>query len=361
MGNLDIGEAISSDLTNAIKDYSVDSETTDGVGDQKETTFTFEKWEQYLGYYKKIPELRAVIDAVATWTVGKGFIADEVTTMILDDIKGFGADTFNTILENAIRTYYINGDAFIEIINDNENNLLNLKPHDPSTIRIHANREGIVTKYMQISKTKSPDRLIKIENMIHLARNRVADEIHGVSVIESLEPIILMRNEAMDDWKRVLHHNIDPMIVFKLDTDDKTKIAAFKKTVDTAKAKGENMYLPKDTVEFEIISLAPNANLNALPWIEALNNYFYQACGVPQIIVSGGGEITEKAGNIAYLAFQQRVEEEQLFIEEQILNQLGFEINLEFPATIENELISDKTKDGPVNIDDSETTAGEGQ
>jgi hypothetical protein len=83
--------------------------------------------------------------------------------------------------------------------------------------------------------------------------------------------------------------------------------------------------------------------------------------GVPKIIVGGSGEITEASAKISYLAFQQGVEEEQLFLEEQILSQLNLVIDLEFPASLENELLSDNKKDGAQNIDPSETTAGEGQ
>jgi len=50
-----------------------------------------------------------------------------------------------------------------------------------------------------------------------------------------------------------------------------------------------------------------------------------------------------------------------LFIEEQVLSQLNLVIELEFPASLENEMLSDKAKDGAQNIDASETTAGEGQ
>ena len=35
------------------------------------------------------PEITTVIDAKATWTVGKGFKADEETMLLLDTIKGF--------------------------------------------------------------------------------------------------------------------------------------------------------------------------------------------------------------------------------------------------------------------------------
>ena len=116
MPETDMSKLDYSDLTTQVTDYSVDTETTDGIADQKETTYTWEDWPDNFGYYNTIPELMAVIDARATWTIGKGFIADEGTSLTLDQIKGFGKDTFNTILENMIRTYYIAGDAFAEII-----------------------------------------------------------------------------------------------------------------------------------------------------------------------------------------------------------------------------------------------------
>jgi len=365
MPQTDIGNAIAS--VSEFTDFSVDTKDTDAAGNAKETKYTNTKWSQYLGYYKEIPELAAAIDAKATWTVGKGFQADDVTTMILDTIKGFGVDTFNTILENMIRTYNIGGDAFCEIIRDEEENLINIKPLDAGTIGIIVDEKGMILRYEQERKVKGANpKIFQPDQIFHLARNRVADEIHGVSIIERLENIILMRNEAMTDWKRVLHRNIDPMMIFHLDTDDTSKIAAFKAKMDAARGKGENMYIPKDAVVPEQLSIAPNAALNPLPWIEALNNYFFQATGVPQIIVGSSAEFTEATAKIAYLAFQQTIEEEQLYIEEQVLSQLNLVIELEFPASLENELLSDSKKDGeesenPEGINPSETTAGEGQ
>ena len=69
MPQTDISSAEASDLTNAMTDYSVDSATTDAAADQKETTWMNTNWSQWFGYYKEIPELAAVIDAKATWTV----------------------------------------------------------------------------------------------------------------------------------------------------------------------------------------------------------------------------------------------------------------------------------------------------
>jgi hypothetical protein len=355
----DIGSTEISDLTNTMTDFSVDSESTDGPADQKETTYTNELFTQYFGYYKKIPELRSSIDAKATWTVGKGYKADEVTTMQLDNIRGWGKDTFNTILENAIRTYHIGGDAFLEIIRDEDGNLINLKPLDPYSIMIVSDRKGIIKRYEQISKVKGTNsKKFKPEEIFHLARNRVADEIHGVSMIESLTKIILMRNEAMDDWQRVMHRNIDPVWIFHLDTDDTSKIDGFKAKMDSARGKGENMYIPKDAVVPEQMGTASNSTLNPLAWIEALNNYFYEAAGVPKIIMGNAQEFTEASAKISYLAFQQTIEEEQLFIEESILHQLGYVISLTFPASLENELLSDKAKDGEMTAaQPNDTTA----
>jgi len=360
MADKKIASAVASDLTNVMTDFSVDSATTDGAADQKETTYTNQNWAQQFGYYKQIPELTATINAKATWTVGKGFKADEVTTMILDTIKGWGKDTFNTILENLIRTCHIGGDSFAEIITDDEGVLTNLKPLDPSTIRIVANRQGIIIRYEQISKVKTPDKKFAPEDIFHLARNRVADEIHGVSIIDNLETIILMRNEAMADLKTVMHRHVMPINIFKLDTDDTAKIAAFKAKADAAVAKGENLYIPLGTVEMDRLSLPQFSTLNPLPWIDALNQYFFQATGVPDIIVGSAKEFTEASAKIAYLAFQQTIEEEQLFVEEQLLIQIGLQIELEFPASLENELLSDKAKDGEMAAAQPNDTTAEG-
>ena len=349
MPQTDIGNTDTSALATAQKDWTVNTAELDGATDQKETRYQLEDWSYKFGYYKNIPELQAAIDAKATWTVGKGFKAEPVVELALSFIDGFGKDTFNTILENMIRTSHIAGDAYAEIIRDEQGRLANLKPLDPSTIVVVANRKGIIIRYEQVSKVnKKTDTSIKFkpEDIFHIARNRVGDEIHGQSLITAVEDIIKMRNEAMADMRLLMHRHVKPVTIYHLDTDDAAKISAFKAKADAANAKGENIYVPKGAVEIDMQSVAANATLNPLPWIETLNNYFFQATGVPDIIVGGSKSLTEASAKIAYLAFQQTIEEEQLFMEEQVLTQLGLEIDLEFPASLENELLSDKKKDG---------------
>lgn len=362
MPETNITGAVASDLSSTAKAFGVPTDRTDGPEEQKETEWMNTDWSQYLGYYNEIPELAAVIDAKATWTVGKGFKADEETTLLLDSIRGFGFDTFNTIMENMIRTMQIGGDSYSHIIRDKEENLINLKPLDPDVMKHISNRQGIITHFIQMRKVGSKmivGKRFKPEEILYFPRNRVADEIHGNTMTTRLAKIILMRNEAMDDWQRVMHRNVDPLWIFHLDTDDTTEIASFKSKWDNARGKGENMYVPKDVVVPELVATAGNASLNPLPWIENLNNYFYQSAGVPQIVLGGTGAITEAAVKIAYLAFEQTIREEQLFLQEQILSQLNLVVEFEFPASLENELISDQNKDAETGATQpNDTTAG---
>ena len=345
MPDTDINNAVTTDLTNNIEDYKVASSITDGASGVGETRWMNTNWMQWLGNYRIIPEYKTAIDAKATWTIGKGFIADEVTTMLLDTIKGNGKDTFNTILENGVRVYHIGGDSYAEIIRDKGGVLINLKPLDPQVMVHILDERGRIKRFDQISKIKGQKpKKFEPEEIFYLARNRLADEGHGNSVTEAVADIILMRNEAMKDWKRVLHRNVDPLWVIHADTDNATKIAKIKADWEEIKKQGETWVVPKGVVVPELIAVAPNATMNPLPWIEVLNNYFFQAVGVPQIIVGGTGAITEAAVKIAYLAFQQTIEEEQLFIEEQVLAQLNLVIELEFPVSLENEALSDKPK-----------------
>src|SRR3990167_7691722 len=104
MADQNISSSDYGNLKNTGTDYSVDAVTTDGASESDETYYDNTKWAQQLGYYKKIPELKTAIDALARWTIGKGFKSNEITELLLMQIKGFGKDSFNSILENMNRT-----------------------------------------------------------------------------------------------------------------------------------------------------------------------------------------------------------------------------------------------------------------
>ncbi len=349
-------------------DFSVDTASTDGTTDQKETVWmnTQDKvtFDDAFGYYidEKTPEITAIITTGANWVGGKGYEADEQTLMLLDTIKGNGFDTFSSFIENGETVMEVGGNFYAEIIRDDEDNLINLKPLDPAVMRHVANREGMIIRFEQISKVKGKKpKKFKPEDLFYLPRNRFADEIHGRGIAQKLKLIIDSKNEAMADQRVAMHRNVIPSWKFKLKTDDPAEIAAYKAKQDAATGTGGNIYEPFDVSESELISVPPNSTLNPMAWIEYLDNLFYEVGGVPKIIVGGTGGFTEQAVTITYLAFQQKIEKRQLFWEDQILSQLNLVIRLVRPASVENNLLSDKQKDGGENIDASETTAGERQ
>jgi len=348
MAEGNISKATVTDMRSVVDDYSVPSAQTEGVSDQKETTYISTKWFQWFGYYKKIPELKSAIDAKATWTVGKGFTADIRTTALLDNVNGAGNDTFDGILKNMLIVAQINGDAYSEVIRNDKGTLINLKPLDPASIRVVFNKKGLIIRYEQINKVGTVvnvEHKFEPQEVFHLTKDRIADEIHGTSIVEAVEWVILARNEVMEDQKKLMHRNVAPRIIWHLDEDNEDKIKAFKDKQDLLVKYAENIVVPKGTVEHEVLTVAPNATLNPLPWIEYLSSFFFQAVRMPQIIVGGSQEFTEATAKIAYLAFEQTVKEEQRDIIEQVWDQLALRIELAFPASLQNELLSDTSKD----------------
>ena len=177
----------------------------------------------------------------------------------------------------------------------------------------------------------------------------MADEIHGVSIIESVKDIIDMRNEAMADYRKLLHRNVYPVRLWTMDSEDNTEIASFKRTVAKAKYEGEDIFIPKGNVETQTAGVGIGDSLNPLPWINMLNRAFIEIVGVPAILVAGSSALTQTAAQVEYLGWEQTIEEEQLYMEEQILLQLNLEIELKFPASLQSNLLSDQRKDGDMN------------
>lgn len=364
MPEYNIGSTTLSDMTNAVSDVTIDSAHTDGVANQEETEWTNSNWNAQLGIYKTIPEFKIALDMRAIWTIGDVIEADPETTVLLEHLTGWGRSTFRESLKNMIVTKRLGEDAYAEIIRDEETgDIINLKVLDTGSIKQIYNRKGQLIRYEQINKL--PDKSTSVKKfqpreIFHLTNKRIADEIHGTSDSESLQSIMEANKESFTDIRKLMHRYVKPMLKVMLDTDDQSRIDAFITKFDQAVSKGENLFIPKDTVEVEVVGVSENSTLNPLPWREHLRNYFYQVVGIPQIIMGSSGEFTESTAKIAYLAFEQSVKDEQADIEEQVWNQLQLRIKLSFPASLRNELLSDEAKDAGQGMEfqQGDTTAG---
>jgi len=369
---MDISKANVGDMTTDVSNYSVDTAITDGASDQKETTWMNTDFSQHLGYYKSIPELKSLIDTRAKWVIGKGIKGKD--KKIVEDFRGFGKDTGNTLIKNMVQVYHVGGDFFGEIIRNESifrkiitwsgilkpKKPVNIKPLDPAVMKIVVNGQGMIERYEQLSRVagKEPKKF-KPEEILHLPRNRFADEIHGSSIITAIENIILSRNEAMADMKTVFHRYVKPLWIWQLDTDDPTKIAAFKTKADKTVANSENIYIPRGAADAERVSVPQYSTLDPLPWIRDLTDYFYQATNTPDVVVGSAKQTVEASAKILMLTYEQSIRDEQLFIIDNFKSQLGLEIELEFPTPIETNLMADEKKDAnpEQKIKKSEITA----
>ena len=342
------------------------SYTVTSAGETTESSYQNTNWLTQHGAYQEISEIGGMIDRKAQYVVGKGFkvkgglLSKGGKKKALENIRGNGLDSFNSIMYNNVRTYTIGGDSFNEIIKTKRGELRNLKPLNPSTVKVHANDKGIITGYEvfpvftnPIGTTENASVMFKPEDIFHLPYNRIADQIHGQSVIDKLMPIIEMRGEAMRDMRVVFHRYVKPLIISSVDTDNVAEITAYKNKLDDAMEKGENMVVPAGVLEnMERVSIPQFSTLDPLPWLKLLQNEFLKAEGIPRVVLGVGEAGTEAESKIIYLSWQQIVEFNQMFIEEQIKNQLGIEIEFEFPADISPGLVADNKKDrSPTNED----------
>lgn len=341
MASTYLGNTTTTDLTDKVDNYSVPTAQTEGATGAKETEYMNNQWPIQLGYYKKIPELQKAIQALAIWSVGKGFTTDTRTQAILDNITGWGEDTFESIMFNMLLVKKIGGDSFCEIMrNPDTGTIINIRPLDPGSIKTIVDEKGIIIRYEQVNKiNKKEKKTFQPKDILHFSNDRIADEIHGTSVIDACEWTILARNEAMADKKRIHHRST--IRIIEVDEDNETELAKLTKQYEIAIDRGEALIVPKGNVGF------PEATLSYLDtqnWIQYLENFFYQAVGVPRIIATPEGN-TEAASKVGFLTFEPVYTHEQFSIEGDLWQQLAIKVKFSRPPSIGGDLQRDEAKD----------------
>jgi len=353
-----VSNTTTTQLNSGLPKYSVSSKALVEAGAQEETYSTnCQYWPQRLGYYKQIPELKQAVDSLALWVAGKGWTCElDDDTITLEGINGWGEDTFDSLMQQAIFLKKIQGEAYFEIIR-NEGELINLKPISPGRMRNVVNPKGLLIAYEELdTKEGKPIRRYKTNEIFHIVNNRVANEIQGTSVIESCQWIIDARNEAMSDLRRILHRST--IRVLYVDMDDTSKIGVVRQQYQEAIKNGEVLILPGKPQENAFQDLQVPPTQAYLEWIRYLENVFYQAVGIPKIILGGSQEFTEASSKVGYLTFEQVYAAEQRLLEQDLWNQLGIRIKFERPVSLkEDVLTSEAANTGQVGFQPNETQA----
>lgn len=357
MAELNINSTTTTDLSSSVKEYSPDSANLDIAQEGKETTWDYPYSSMYLGYYKTIPELKKAIDALTSWTVGKGFIANPMTEIRTRHITGWGKDNFQTILENMFVMMKVMGDSFAEVMRAESGTVINLKPISAEVMRIVVDSKGMIKRYEERVGNKWTK--YKSEDILHLCNERIGGEIHGNSVIEACKWALDARNEAMRDHRQVIHRNLVPVRIIEIDSENTTKINKMKNEYAQAIKKGEVLIIPKGTVEIKdaVINIQ-----DPITWIQYLENFIYIALGVPKIIMGGSEQFTEAGGKVGYLTFEQVYSTEQRKLEIQLKDQLGLDLTFNRPVSLKDKEQSDEAKNtSQVGFQPNDTQAGVGE
>lgn len=337
MGELNLQNATV--LERGITDYSTSSQALDYTENIDEVFVDFPNAAKYFGYYKKYGQLKKAIDTLCIYIVGKGFSADTPKQMeTLDNLRGFGEDTAHSLFWNMQATAFIQGDAFAEIVRDEDNRIVNLKPFSPERARIVYGRNGLVKRYEH--KTLTGWKKLNPSDVFHISTDRIADEQRGVSFVESCEWVIDAIEEARTDYRKLLHRNIVPVRIIEVDTDDVTKRNALMNEYKSAIQKGEVLVVPKGVVEFKEDTIQVT---DPIAWIQSLENYFYLAVGIPRVIASPD-QVSEGSSKVSYLVFEPIYTYRQLLLEKDIYNQLGIKITFNRPASLQDNIQSNEAK-----------------
>ena len=371
VSELDPGKIKISDYSNAITDFKFKPESTEGAGDQKETVWTNSEWTNYYGAFLDDSDLQSAIILRAIWNVGQGWTADTRTTLILENMKGWGKDTFDDILNNMEIVAMIGGMSYAEIITHDGKilhkggKLINLKPLDPGSMRHIVNRAGMLIRFEQWNKINNIDTLMgkfKPEEIFYINENRVADTIAGLQSMRAIKNILDAREESFKDMKTLMQRQVKPLSLWRLKLDDDAKIKKIIQKIEQAKKLGEDIFIPddEDIISHESIFIPANALQSPFQWQDMLRNNFYRTIRLPQVLAGASGQSTESESKVIYLGHEAIIRARQLYLERQIWNQLLLKIKFNQAASLEGGLRKDEEKDAEQGLEfqEGDVTAG---
>ncbi len=361
MGNPNFSKTTTTDLTSGVPDYTVDSKTTDGIYSQDENKWFNENASKYYGFYYGVGEFRAAINSFSTWTVGQGYTAgSNREKVILEGIRGWGEDTFRSILWAMVCTKKFNGDAYAEIIrNEETETLINLKMLDPKRMAHISNKQGLLERY-EYSEGDGKIRKIVPEKMFHLCNERILDEPHGTATTSAIEWVIEKILQAREDYARLMH--VSSVRIFYVDESDTARLAILKEQYKEGIKNKEVMILtckPEDA-RFQDLEVPPADAW--IRWLEYLEDKLYKQLGVPKAVLGGTSDNTEASAKVGVLVYEPVWTQETIELEADVWNQLAIRIKInKQPSLLDNAQTDQAKNTGQVGFQPNDVQAGRGE
>ena len=353
MATLNISSATTTNFSNQVPDFIVDSIALDNASsNQDETYWYFSNAQKYLGYYHKVSAIFNAANALATWTVSRGWKAsDPELKAQLDHVKGAGKDSFTKMMWNHQVMKVIVGDAFMEVKRNKKGIILNMIPISPERVRLVFNKSGMIKRYD--TWNGSDWKAIDKDNMLHSQNKLIGDQMHGTSQIEpSLQDVDAIQ-EALSD-ERIIKHRDKALGIAYYQTDKTNKISYANQQIENAVKNGEMVGLPEGTVKIEPYPSRSSEDRSG--WIQLLETRFYQNFGVPRAIASPDS-VGEVGGKLSHVIFEPIYTKEQKDLEDDLEGQQSIIIKFNRPPSLGGMQpeIDESKNTGQVAIQDNDT------
>ena len=338
-----LGNTTTTNLTDNVPDKEISWKVTDGnYSDNNKEIWTNPFASKYYGFYYGVGEYRAAIDGFTTWVMGQGYDADTRTTAILDNITGWGEDSFLSILFNMIAVKKFNGDSYAEVMRNDEGTPINLKPLDPRRMKHETNKQGILTGYLY-TQADGKEKYFRTQDILHFCNNRILDEPHGTAVTSAVEWAITRMQEATKDWARLMHTS--SVRIFFVDEQDKVRQDLLKSTYADAIKKKEVMVITCRPEEASFKDLeTPNAS-NWTAYLNWLEDKFYKQLGFKKTIIGGTAEnSTEASSKVDLVTSEPTWTREINEVERDLWNQLAIKIKIKKQPSLMENMQADEAK-----------------
>ena len=247
--------------------------------------------------------------------------------VILAKIDGYGKETVAEIIWNHGNIKLGYGDAFIDIIRNNKQTLVNLINISPERVKVvfKANR---IFRYEIWDGKKWIKK--KVNEIFHIFNKKLGDQIHGTGDIQSNKNVNDAMIEAFED-ERIIKHRDKALGIVYYKTNNAGKIAYPNTQIAKAVKNGEMVGLPEDTAKIE--PYPSKSSEDRQNWLSYVENLGYQTGGVPRSIVTSDG--TSEVGGInGHLIFEPIYGAEQLDMENALFQQVAIKVKFNRPPSL---------------------------
>lgn len=280
---------------------------------------------------RQIVEIRAA-SVFSSWTV-KGTHEKEATRM-LENIRGRNGETFKQVLANMYKIAYICGDAYAEIIWDEdgpEAGLIERLEILPSDNIRQCVVKGEIIRYEELDGygTWTPKWSAKdgtLTRIFHVRYNPRGAQSHGIGMVEALNNILLSREQLMQVGQDIYERMSQPKQMLLANTSNDDALQMIRNAI---KAAGETWggvaVVPGRLVDrIETLTLSPS--LKPQEFLDYLDKEIFKATATPEIVLGTGYSTSEEDAKTRIAGFMGSIRYDQEVWEDDVKRQLFTQI-----------------------------------